>query len=51
MPSPLSVGDIKVALTQRLFPAITTWNRLEARPRSRTSIARCGPRSAMRFGC
>src|SRR4051812_18132724 len=34
MPSALGVGDIKVALTQRLFPAITTWNRLEARPRS-----------------
>ena len=36
MPSTLSVGDIKVALTRRLFPAITTWNRLEARPRSQT---------------
>jgi len=36
MPSALSVGDIKVALTKRLFPAITTWNRLEARPRSQT---------------
>jgi hypothetical protein len=36
MPSALSVGDIKVALTQRLFPAITTRNRLEARPRSQT---------------
>lgn len=36
MPSSLSVGDIKVALTERLFPAITTWNRLEARPRSQT---------------
>src|SRR5215471_12815619 len=34
MPSALSVGDIRVALSQRLFPAITTWNRLEARPRS-----------------
>ncbi len=36
MPSALSVGDIRVALSQRLFPAITTWNRLEARPRSQT---------------
>jgi hypothetical protein len=36
MPSTLSVGDIRVALSQRLFPAITTWNRLEARPRSQT---------------
>ena len=34
MPSQLAVGDIKVALNRRLFPAITTWNRLEARPRS-----------------
>jgi hypothetical protein len=36
MPSALAVGDIRVALSQRLFPAITTWNRLEARPRSQT---------------
>jgi hypothetical protein len=36
MPSALSVGDIRVALSQRLFPSITTWNRLEARPRSQT---------------
>ncbi len=36
MPSILSVGDINVAIAQRLFPAITTWNRLEARPRSQT---------------
>ena len=34
MPSPLSVGDIADALTERSFPAITTWNRLESRPRS-----------------
>jgi len=34
MPSLLAVGDLKVALEKRLFPAITTWNRLEARPRS-----------------
>jgi hypothetical protein len=34
MPSQLPIGDVKVALTERLFPAITTWNRLEARPRS-----------------
>src|SRR3954470_19886045 len=36
MPTQVAVGDIKAALTQRLFPAITTWNRLEARPRSQT---------------
>ena len=34
MPTQVAVEDIKAALTQRLFPAITTWNRLEARPRS-----------------
>ncbi|MDB6107631.1 MAG: hypothetical protein JWO52_7630 [Gammaproteobacteria bacterium] len=34
MPSQLTIGDIRVALKERLFPAITTWNRLEARPRS-----------------
>jgi hypothetical protein len=34
MASQLAVGDIKVALNERRFPAITTWNRLEARPRS-----------------
>jgi hypothetical protein len=34
MPSQLAVGDMKAALSQRLFPSITTWNRLEARPRS-----------------
>ena len=34
MPTQVAVGDIKVALSQRLFPAITTWNRLESRPRS-----------------
>lgn len=34
MPSQLVIGDIKVALSERLFPAITTWDRMEARPRS-----------------
>jgi hypothetical protein len=34
MPSQLSIGDIKVALNERRFPSVTTWNRLEARPRS-----------------
>jgi len=34
--SNLSVGDIKVALRERLFAAVTTWNRVEARPRSQT---------------
>ncbi len=34
MPSQLAIGDIKTALAERLFPSITTWNRVEARPRS-----------------
>src|ERR1700724_2599755 len=34
MPSQLAIGDIIVALYERRFPAITTWNRLESRPRS-----------------
>jgi hypothetical protein len=34
MPSQLAIGDIKGALSKRLFPSITTWDRLEARPRS-----------------
>src|SRR5215831_4602102 len=34
MPSSLAVADIRQALTRRLFPSITTWNRLEARPRT-----------------
>jgi hypothetical protein len=34
MPSALQVGLIATALRQRLFPTITRWNRLEARPRT-----------------
>jgi hypothetical protein len=34
MPSSLPIADIRQALTRRLFPSITTWNRLEARPRT-----------------
>ena len=34
MPTQLAVGDVEAALGERLFPAITTWNRLESRPRS-----------------
>lgn len=34
MVSSVPVDDIAVALTRRLFPSITTWNRLEARPRT-----------------
>jgi hypothetical protein len=34
MPSALPVGDVQKALARRLFPSITTWNRLEARPRT-----------------
>src|SRR5437867_870032 len=34
MPSALRVADIKVALQQRALPTVTTWNRLEGRPRT-----------------
>src|SRR4029079_13891362 len=36
MPSARPVADLKTALASREFPTITTWNRLEARPRSQT---------------
>ena len=36
MPSARPVADIKAALSQRILPTITTWNRLEGRPRSQT---------------
>ena len=34
MPSSLPVGDIAKALSDRQFPSVTTWNRLEGRPRT-----------------
>jgi hypothetical protein len=34
MPSALAITDIRQALSRRSFPSITTWNRLEARPRT-----------------
>ena len=34
MPSARPVADLKASLVSREFPTITTWNRLEARPRS-----------------
>ncbi len=36
MPSALPIADIKATLSQRLIPTITTWNRLEGRPRSQS---------------
>lgn len=36
MPSSLPVSDISAALRERLIPTITTWNRLEGRPRSQS---------------
>lgn len=36
MPSSLPVSNISTALRERLIPTITTWNRLEARPRSQS---------------
>ncbi|HEY6793076.1 MAG TPA: hypothetical protein VI248_00160 [Kineosporiaceae bacterium] len=34
MSSSLPVGELTVALTERAFPTITMWNRLEGRPRT-----------------
>jgi hypothetical protein len=34
MSSSLPVGNVMQALARRLFPSVTTWNRLEARPRT-----------------
>ena len=34
MPSAIRVGDLQVALNERLFPSVTMWNRLEGRPRT-----------------
>ena len=34
MSTQIGVGDMRAALSERRFPAITTWNRLESRPRS-----------------
>src|SRR5690242_6118748 len=36
MPSALKVADLKTSLLRREIPSITTWNRLEARPRSQS---------------
>jgi hypothetical protein len=36
MPSALPVADLKGALLKRAIPTVTTWNRLEARPRSQS---------------
>jgi hypothetical protein len=36
MPSSFKVSNIQEALTRRLFPSITVWNRLEPRPRTRS---------------
>jgi hypothetical protein len=34
MPSAIRVGNVVQALSERLFPTITIWNRLEGRPRT-----------------
>src|SRR5215467_12548323 len=36
MPSALKVADLKAALKEQAFPSITTWNRLEGRPRTQS---------------
>jgi hypothetical protein len=39
MPSSFTVRNISEALARRAFPTVTTWNRLEGRPRT-TSFER-----------
>src|SRR6516162_10131445 len=34
MASSVKIADIPTALQQRLYPSVTTWNRLEGRPRT-----------------
>src|SRR4051794_38063751 len=34
MPSAFRVGDMRLALSERRFPSVTMWNRLEGRPRT-----------------
>ena len=41
VPSSLPVGDIAERCSARLFPSVTTWNRLEGRPRTPASNGRC----------
>jgi hypothetical protein len=36
MPSAIRVADIHTAIEERLFPSITTWNRVEGRPRTQS---------------
>jgi hypothetical protein len=36
MPSSLKVANVQEALSSRLFPSVTVWNRLEPRPRTRS---------------
>jgi hypothetical protein len=36
MPSSIKVANIQQAVEQRMFPSVTTWNRLEGRPRTRS---------------
>jgi hypothetical protein len=36
VPSAFRVGDLRQAIAERLFPAVTVWNRLEGRPRTRS---------------
>jgi hypothetical protein len=34
MPSSVKIANVQQALQQRLYPSVTTWNRLEGRPRA-----------------
>jgi hypothetical protein len=35
MPSSIPIGDLALALRDRLYPTVSAWNRLEGRPRTR----------------
>lgn len=36
MPSSIRILDVRTALEERLFPTVTTWNRVEGRPRTQS---------------
>ena len=36
MPSQFKVANLREAISSRLFPSVTVWNRLEPRPRTRS---------------
>ena len=46
MPSSVKIANVQQALQQRLYPSVTTWNRLEGRPR--TNNFNCALRAEVR---